>query len=1247
VPRELPRAHRRMAEESVRLGMAAAVVMEAAAREWIALEGEEPFPDYLVRREVLRREQVEELAKVVAAEAEGEPAPGAAAGGGEAPRVPHPSEVIKGYRILERLGRGGMGSVYRAEQVGMNRVVALKILRRPFGEVEEHVERLRREARLVGALDHPNIVRGLDVGQHGPYHYFAMEFVEGETLRDLLKRRGVIPEAEALRLVEQVALALDHAHSRGIVHRDVKPGNIIVTPDGTPKLTDYGLAKGPADFTLTQSGVTIGTPQYISPEQAKDPVGVGIQTDLYSLGATAYHMLTGIPPHASDTLAGLLTKVLYEKPRTARQVHPKVSAGASFLVEKMMAKQVRHRYREPREVLRDLRSLAAGKSIVPSHWAGDFEVHEARRRVRQYAGAAAAVVVIALGGTVYLQWRTERKARIDRELAAEGRMASIEAGEPASREDWEKRRDLLEKFLDEERYRDTKAHAVAKRRHQEAQEHIGAFIQAGSFLNGAKALEEQRRYRDAMVLLRQAIPSFQTEDRKRYGRQSAMYLQEEIRRIQEAGRAETGQEIARALDRARKAPVVEGTAGHIQEDLEKTRALCLGQYLEEGDFTRDMVDLDDVLNFLERARSDVEESRFGPGFRDAAARLLANDDYASLEEEIRRAGDALAQDPALQDLLGRVPGPAAADLRGRAERELSAVRDANAAWLKGVFARARELADAGRFEAALEALERAENRSVKELAGGAADLRKEVDARRKEAERTGAEKVAAFWGAFVGDLVRRDFLVARQRAGEGAASAAVAEAAASANHFLDLLQIHGLDPVGRRIDGKGVRELQFLKDGRLQQRYREATNVHRADSDTGPVILFDEPGQPNLRGELHRLALDLLLAYAGLDAGGLTNEQALVRAALVVIAAEAEKVERRELEAAAGQLRRVRDQVPDAGPVVDALLARAEGLVEARIRADRNFEEDAARTYQEAVGLVDSNPKDAIWRLNSLLDLFKGTEFVKANRAAIQKLLATSLTNLRDKAIEGYYPGARVEVIPGEAGVEARTRIRWSFDTEDQAQGFVRLEDAPYRILVDPPPDGNGGPRDGRLLFLDGGAGRGLAESPLSLECLFKTARYMAVQFRYHPEESYYLQVSIAGNHVGVLTDDGRKVSGRGVYAWQKGDWQGADLMFPQEYRHDFLPKGQNLATFRTEEGLKYFQFEKGETYDVRVEWDRQRLRLFVGGSEVWSARMKRDTGGEKPPRIRILTYSRAWIDDLSVEGVVDRDWFGKLLNKK
>ncbi len=1237
--------------------MAAAVVMEAAAREWMSLEGEESFPDWLVRREVLRRDQVDALSDALAAESggEGDAAGGGGAAGDAAARAPHPSEVIKGYRILERLGRGGMGSVYRAEQAGMNRVVALKILRRPFGQVEEHVERLRREARLVGALDHPNIVRGLDVGSHGPYHYFAMEFVEGETLRDLLKKRGIVPESEALRIVEQVCLALDHAHSRGIVHRDVKPGNIIVTPDGTPKLTDYGLAKGPADFTLTQSGVTIGTPQYISPEQAKDPVGVGIQTDLYSLGATAYHMLTGIPPHTSDTLAGLLTKVLYEKPRTARQVNPRVSAGASFLVEKMMAKQPRHRYREPREVLRDLRSLAAGRTIVPSNWAGDFEVHEARRRVRLIGAGAAAAVVLLAGATVWLQWRNQEQARRDREDGARGRYAILDAeGPPRSHEAWLNRLQALEEFLRDPANAETPAYEVAVGAREEAQEHVKAWGEARSVRETAAVAAQGLRFREAVEILRRELPTFEAEERRPFGREPAAWLREEIEAVRAAGRAEAAAAIAAALEKAAKSPAVEGMAERIQQQLTTARDRCRDVFLE-GD-ARPLVPIEDVIGDIERARANVEQSRFGPGFRQSAALSLANGEFASLEQQIREAMDGMAQDAALQDLLARIPAPAAEDLRGRGTRELERARERNEAWIREESARAQGLADGGSFDAAVEILEAAEGRSMAGLREGVAVRRQEVVAKREESRRAGASRVRALFGAFFDDLLRRDFLVARRRVAEAAATATLPErpgiavAANSAVRALGMVDDLCFAAVRRRLEGKGgATELQFVRDGKPGQRYRDASNVRVQDADTGPVIVFDEPGQPNLRGELHRLTLPLLLSLSGLDAGGLSNEQALVRALLVVTAPEGERIERRDLEAAAGQLRRVQDLVDQAGPVVEALLVRAEGLIDARIRADRNLEEEAAATYQKVVDAIAAkNPPDAIYGIQRLSsDAFKGTQFVATHRESIRSYAALAQAMLDDLRIEGLFPGARVEVLPAEPGAEARTRIRLDFDAEKQLQGLVRLEDPLYRIVVDPPVEGADGPRNGRLVLLEGGPGRDLADSPLTMECIFRTSKYMAVQFRWHPEDPLYLQVSLAGNHVGVLTDDGRKTSGRGVYAWQKEDWRGPDLNFPDSYRHDFLPKVPNLLAVRVEEGQKYFQFEKGESYLVRVEWDRPRLKLTVDGREIWNARMKYDSVRESPPRFRILSLTRGWIDDLSVEGVVDKDYLNRLLKRR
>src|SRR5262245_40721982 len=180
-------------------------------------------------------------------------------------------QQIPGYQLLDKLGQGAMGVVYKARQLSLDRIVAVKVLHPRWAAKTEFLEALRREAHLAGRLRHNNLVQAIDVGSAGPLHYFVMEYVEGTTIRQLLDSGKIFREDEALEIVVQLAQALEHAHRRGLIHRDLKPGNVMLTSDGVAKLADLGMAREAADDALArkQRGLTIGTPNYIAPEQGR------------------------------------------------------------------------------------------------------------------------------------------------------------------------------------------------------------------------------------------------------------------------------------------------------------------------------------------------------------------------------------------------------------------------------------------------------------------------------------------------------------------------------------------------------------------------------------------------------------------------------------------------------------------------------------------------------------------------------------------------------------------------------------------------------------------------------------------------------------------------------------------------------------------------------------------------------------------------------------------------------------------
>ncbi len=305
-------------------------------------------------------------------------------------------QPFKDYEILDRVGAGAMGTVFKARQKRLNRIVALKILKPSLARDKRYVERLRREARIVASLSHPNIVAGYDLGEEGGYHFFVMEFVEGKSLRQLLVEWGMFAEEYVLRVAREVAQALDHAYTRDVIHRDIKPGNILIDESGRVKLTDMGLAKGPADLTLTRDGATVGTPMYISPEQARNPQDVDVRGDLYSLGATLYHMATGVAPFSGDTMAELITNVLNEEAPPPDEANSAVSPGLSLVIRKLLAKNLAVRYQTPRELLDDLDRIDRQQppAVDPARLAASKDA--ASRWLRPLLFAAAAVM-IALG----------------------------------------------------------------------------------------------------------------------------------------------------------------------------------------------------------------------------------------------------------------------------------------------------------------------------------------------------------------------------------------------------------------------------------------------------------------------------------------------------------------------------------------------------------------------------------------------------------------------------------------------------------------------------------------------------------------------------------------------------------------------------------------------------------------------------------------------------------------------------------
>jgi eukaryotic-like serine/threonine-protein kinase len=316
--------------------------------------------------------------------------------------------VLSGrYRLEAKLGSGGMSTVYLARDTTLDRSVAVKVMHREMSEQEDQLERFRQEARAVAKLSHPNVVTVIDAGEDGGHPYIVFEYVEGETLKQRIARVGTLDTQEALAYAIEIARGLTVAHARKMVHRDIKPQNVLIDNEGRAKLTDFGISRQLEQDGMTATGRVLGTTDYVAPEQAMGR-GVDQRSDIYSLGVVLYEMLTGQVPFQADSQVGVAMKHVNEELPDVQLRRPEISAATALVVERATAKDPARRYQEVGEMIDDLSTALEVEAARAGSTTGEAtSVLEAvpppKRRLSgrsRWSWAAIALLVLVAGGAL-------------------------------------------------------------------------------------------------------------------------------------------------------------------------------------------------------------------------------------------------------------------------------------------------------------------------------------------------------------------------------------------------------------------------------------------------------------------------------------------------------------------------------------------------------------------------------------------------------------------------------------------------------------------------------------------------------------------------------------------------------------------------------------------------------------------------------------------------------------------------------